>query len=182
VIALAATLIVVLLGVSFSGKPIKQYTWPVRALSVLGALGLISGGFLVLVSFVLGTTADSAIASFYFAGYLAYLLVINTIIQVRQTSRSCFGMGFIVLILLSTWSWTSAIAMYFHRGAGSESHAACILIPRPTGTVILDYHAILVAPDSVDAPLYNWSKKRMRFEILDAKRNPHLPSECPPQI
>ena len=94
--------------------------------------------------------------------------------------------------------------MYFHYGAASDTATAFILVPNPirydtklssiwemrlpeiatsrtgpTGTLILDYHAILVMSSSGRTELYNWSKKRMRFEILDTERNPYLPTECP---
>lgn len=94
--------------------------------------------------------------------------------------------------------------MYFHIGAANDTGTSCILVPKalrydnelssvwdmrltdvasnstgPTGTVILDYHAILVVPSDGQAEIYNWSKKWMRFQRLEIKRNPYLPTDCP---
>lgn len=94
--------------------------------------------------------------------------------------------------------------MYFHRGALGETSEACILVPKPvrydteltsiwkmrlpevatsrtgpTGTTILDYHAILVEPSDDETRIYNWSKRWMRFDVLDKKRNRYLPTKCP---
>ena len=147
---------------------------------------------------------DGAITLFFVIGFVGYLLMISTILAPSQTLSENLGTGLVVLFLMATWSWGSAIGMYNHRGAHADTNEACILVPKlsrydtklsyiwemrlpeiatsrtgPTGTVILDYHAILVAPTDGRTVLYNWSKKWMRFEILDAERNPYLPTTCP---
>lgn len=130
--------------------------------------------------------------------------MIANILAPRHTSEWFLGIGFWVLFLLASWSWVSAISMYVHHGVSHDTDVACILVPKsvrydtelnsiwkmrlpevatngtgPTGTVILDYHAILVTPENEQIEVYNWSKKRMRFEALDTKRNPYLPTVCP---
>ena len=94
--------------------------------------------------------------------------------------------------------------MYVHRGVPDDTVKSCILVPGPgnhdteltsiwdmrlpyvvesrtgpTGSVILNYHAILVAQTNAGPEVYNWSKRRLRFEVLDTKRNPYLPTVCP---
>ena len=105
--------------------------------------------------------------------------------------------------LPACWFRGSALAMYVNLGVSNEYDKSCILaitpngydselnsiwemrLPQvmsrrtgPTGTVILDYHAILVAQNSIPE-VNNWLKKRLRFEKLDLTRNPYLPTVCP---
>jgi len=187
-----------------SHKPPKEHGWPAKALSVLAILLLIGGAFLTFLTSAVGTTVDGAITLFFVLGFLGYLLMIRSILTPTLSPRGYLGAGFVLLFLLATWSWASALGMYFHRGAIDDTTAACILVSKPIryetelnsiwemrlpevstngtgprGTYIWDYHAILVAPSSGPIELYNWSKRRMRFESLDAERNPYLPIECP---
>ncbi|WP_425081133.1 hypothetical protein [Ruegeria arenilitoris] len=193
-----------LLAVLLVQKPLKERRWPARALSVLTVLVLIGGALLAFVALALGTPVDGAITLFFVVGFAGYLQLLADIITPRRTSRWFPRRGFLILFLLATWSWVSAISMYVHRGAVSDTQEACILVPEPTrydtelisiwemrlpevatsrtgptGTVILDYHAILVTPSDERTEVYNWSKKRMRFEILDTKLNRYLPTLCP---
>lgn len=185
-------------------KPLKEHRLPDRVLSVLTLLVLVGGALLAFVALALGTPVDGAITLFYVVGFAGYLQLLADIVTPRQTSRMFPPRGSIILFLFATWSWVSAIGMYVHRGAVGDTNETCILVPKPTrydtelisiwemrlpevatsrtgptGTVILDYHAILVAPSDERTEVYNWSKKRMRFEILDTKLNRYLPTLCP---
>lgn len=151
-----------------------------------------------------GTPVEGAITLFFTLGVVGYFFLIRDILSPRQTSKSHLGTGSVMLILLAAWSWASALSMYFHIGSANDIDTSCILVPKslrydtelssvwgmrlaevatsstgPTGTTILDYHAILVVPSDGQAEIYNWSKKWMRFERLDIKRNPYLPRDCP---
>jgi hypothetical protein len=179
-------------------------SWPARIVSVLAYLALIGGALSALLVWAIGTPVDGAIWLFSSLGFVGYLLMISDVLSPVQGSKGHFGTGTVVLVLISAWSWASASSMYFHRGVPNDTVAACILVPKslhydtalnsiwemrlpevatnrtgPTGTVILNYHAILVVPYNRQTRIYNWSKKWMRFEILDPERNPYLPRECP---
>lgn len=137
---------------------------------------------------------------FYVLGGVGYLLMIRAVLSPNQTKRA----GALVLCLMASWSWASAISMYVHRGAETRVGDACILVPNPSeydieltsiwemrlpqvksrrtspsGSYIWEYHAILVAQIDGLVEHYNWSKKWMRFERLDPMRNPYLPKTCP---
>jgi len=182
----------------------KEQRWPSNAVSALAFLLLTGGAVLAFMGFAVGTAGGGFITLFFVFGFVGYLLMINNILAARPTSRGYLGAGVVILFLLGTWSWASALGMYFHRGAASDTSVACILVPKslrykielnsvwemrlpevvtsttgPTGTKILNYHAILVAPINGRTEHYNWSKRWMRFELLEAKRNPYLPTECP---
>lgn len=181
-----------------------EHSWPAKALSVLAVVVLIGGALLAFATSAIGTPVDTAITLFFVVGLAGYLHMVANILAPRQTSEWFLGIGFWVLFLLASWSWISASGMYIHRGAPGNTDGACILVPKPvrydtelssiwamrlpevaasrtgpTGTLILDYHAILVAPTDELTKVYNWSKKRMRFEVLDTKLNPNLPTVCP---
>ena len=185
-------------------KPIGELVWPAKATSGLALVLLIGGSLFAFMAWAVGTPVDGAITLFLVIGFVGYLLMISAILAPRQILSEYHGTGFVVLFLVATWSWVSAIGMYSHHGTDTDTGDACILVPKPirydtklnsiwemrlpevatsrtgpTGTVILDYHAILVAPIDGRTELYNWSKKWMRFEILDAERNPYLPTRCP---
>lgn len=151
-----------------------------------------------------GTSAVGAILLFHAMGIAAYLQVLSEVLGPGPTAGSFAGNGLLVLVVLAVWSWGSALAMSLHRGGSKKGGESCILAPSstgydaelgsvwemrlphvvssstgPTGTAVLDYHAILVSPNSEGDVVYNWSKTRMRFEALDAARNPYLPTVCP---
>lgn len=178
--------------------------WPAKAASALAYIALIGGALLAFLVRAVGTPVDGAITIFFALGVVGYFFMIRDILSPGQTSRGPLGRGSEILILIGAWSWASALSMYFHIGAANDTGAACILVPKylrydtelssvwdmrlaevatsstgPTGTVILDYHAILVVPSNGQAEIYNWSKKWMRFQRLDIKRNPYLPTDCP---
>ncbi len=200
----AVVCILGLLAALLERKPLKDHRWPAEALPVLATLLFLGGAFLAFAASAVGTPVDGVIVLFFVLGFVGYFLMISSIFAPRQTSREFLGTGVVIFCLLATWSWASALAMYFHRGAADGTSVACILVPKPyryetelssvwemrlpevatsrtgpTGTVILDYHAILVAPSNGRTELYNWSKKRMRFRVSDAKLNRYLPTECP---
>ncbi|CUH89537.1 hypothetical protein PH5382_03484 [Phaeobacter sp. CECT 5382] len=183
---------------------LKDRRWPAKMLRVLAVLVLISGAFLAILAWSIGTSVDGAITFFYVVGFAGYLHMISRVLTPGQAPDLHFGTGFWVLFLLASWSWVSALGMFVHRGASGNTDGACILVPKPvrygtelssiwemrlphvatsrtgpTGTIVFDYHAILVAPAHERTEVYNWSKRRMRFEILDTKRNPYLPTLCP---
>ncbi|MEY8118893.1 hypothetical protein AB9F26_11575 [Falsihalocynthiibacter sp. BN13B15] len=193
-----------LIAALLAQKSLEEHRWPAKVFSVLAFLLLIGGTFFAFMTSAVGTPAVGFIVLFFTLGGVGYLLMIRTVFALGQTNRMSHGAGFAVLFLLATWSWASALGMYFHVGAANDTTAACILVPKPnnydtelnsvwemrlpefatsrtgpTGTTILDYHAILVTSSRGQAELYNWSKKRMRFEILNLERNPYLPTECP---
>ena len=193
-----------LLSALLAQKPLKEHRWPAKALSVLAVFVLIGGALLAFAAWAIGTPVDGAITLFFVVGLAGYLHMTANILTPSQTSEWFLSIGLLVLFLLASWSWASAFGMYVHRGASGNTDEACILVPKPvhydtelnsiwemrlpevaasrtgpTGTVILDYHAILVAPSDEETQVYNWSKSRMRFEVLDTKLNPHLPTTCP---
>ena len=193
-----------LLSALLAQRLLIEHRWPAKALSVLAVLVLIGGALLAFAAWAIGTPVDGAITLFFVVGLAGYLHMIANILAPRKTSERFLGIGPLVLFLLASWSWASALGMYVHRGASGNTAEACILVPRPvrydtelssiwemrfpevatsrtgpTGTVILDYHAILVAPSDEETRVYNWSKRRMRFEVLDKKLNPYLPTTCP---
>jgi len=116
-----------------------------------------------------------------------------------------FWGGVVVLVMLGSLSWLSALRMATHSGVRAGPADACIVtivsseefrrpstiwemrLPDfvsthtgPTGSVVFDYHAVLFVPG--DPPTaYNWSKWRMRFEgPLDMGRNKYMvPRSCP---
>lgn len=203
-IGVTAACIVGLFLALHASKQLRKQSWPAKVLSVLSICFLIAGAMFAFTQAAVGTPVDGAIALFHVMGFAGYLYMLANIIAPNRTSKGVFEIGPLVLFLLAGWSWTSALSMYFHRGALEDTQAACILVPEhlhyktelssiwkmrlpevasnltgPTGTTILNYHAILVAPSDNEAQVYNWSKLRMRFEILDKKRNPYLPTTCP---
>ncbi|MBU2867567.1 hypothetical protein [Pacificibacter marinus] len=141
---------------------------------------------------------------FYILGGVGYILLIRAVSSPKQNLRVYRCIGALVLCLMASWSWASAISMYAHRGAAEHADTACILIPNPSeydtklnsiwemrlpqvrsqrtspsGSYIWEYHAILVTQIDGRTEHYNWSKKWMRFERLDPVRNPYLPKTCP---
>jgi hypothetical protein len=203
-IGVTAACIVGLFLAILASKQLRKQGWPAKVLSMLSICFLIAGAMVAFTQAAVGTPVDGAIALFHVIGFAGYLYMLANIIKPKWTSKGVFEIGPLVLFLLAGWSWTSALSMYFHRGALGDTHAACILVPEPDaydtelssiwkmrlpevassrtspiGTTILDYHAILVAPSDNETLVYNWSKLRMRFETLDKKRNPYLPTTCP---
>lgn len=173
-----------------------------KLLSTLSALVVIAGGLLAFATSALATPVDGAITLFFVLGISGYLYMIAGILAPTPLSESARHIA--PLLLLASWSWGSSLGMYFHRGAVGDTSAACILVANsvnydteltsiwdmrlpdvaanrtgPTGTTILDYHAILVVPSEDESQVYNWSKRRMRFDRLDRQRNPYLPTTCP---
>ena len=185
-------------------KPLGDLGWPAQMTSALAFVVLIGGTFFSLVTWVGRTSVDGAITFFFVLGIVGYLLMIRKILKPSQALSRFDIAGFVVLFIVSIWSWVSAISMYVHRGVDSYTNDACIVVPNPieydtalssiwemrlpqiasgrtspNGKYIWEYHAILVAQVDGRTEHYNWSKKRMRFEILDAARNPYLPVSCP---
>jgi len=188
-----------LLGATRLVKPI----WFARVVSALSVLVVIVGALLTFAASALGTPVDGVITFFFVLGLAGYLSTIASILSPYPASNRLRDIGPLVL-LLASWSWISALGMHHHRGALGDTSEACILVPKParynteltsiwemrfpevatsrtgpTGTTILDYHAILVAPSDQETRVYNWSKRWMRFDVLDKKRNPYLPMACP---
>gem|GEM_PF-2199925 len=185
-------------------KLLGELAWPEKATSALAFALLIGGLLLALRAWIKGASVDGGITLFFVLGFVGYLFMIIGVLTPRQTIGRYRHMGFVVLFLIAIWSWTSAISMYTHRGINSFTNGACILVPKPTEydrqlssiwemrlpqiasrttspneRYIWSYHAILVAHIDGRTEHYNWSKKRMRFELLDAVRNPFLPTICP---
>ena len=174
-----------------------------RACLALAVLALISGLCFAFAARAVGTPVDGGLALFHTIGWSAYFYWIASLSRPSKSAIESIGRGGGVLLALAAWSWMSALSMHSHRGAVGNTGNACILVSvspiderplssfwrmrlpevassvtGPTGSTILYYHAVLVVPDGTPS-LYNWSKKRMRFEPLDRTRNPYLPEECP---
>ncbi|MEP0963660.1 MAG: hypothetical protein ABJQ70_11390 [Roseobacter sp.] len=175
-----------------------------KALSVLSVLVLIGGVFCAILTGAIGTPVDGMNTLFFAVGFAGHLHMIASDFTYHKPSKPFFGIGMLVLYFLAGWSWVSALGMYVHNGATGYTDEACILASKsgrydtelnsiwemrlpevatsrtgPTGTTILDYHAILIEQSDVETKIYNWSKRRIRFEVLDKKRNPYLPTTCP---
>lgn len=163
---------------------------------------LVIGGLLALMTWAESGSANAAIMFFFVLGFIGYLVMILAVFLPNQSFLGYSGSGGMLLFLLALWSWTSAIGMYAHRGADKNIGETCILAsnqneydtklssiwqmrlpefasPKSSGGYIWEYHAILVAKIDGQTKHYNWSKKWMRFEPLDPKRNPYLPPSCP---
>ena len=189
-----------LIAAHLAPKPRSKRAGPSKAATVLAIALLIIGALLALMTWAEGTSANGAIMLFYVLGVVGYLLMIRAVLSPNQTKRA----GALVLCLMASWSWASAISMCVHRGAQTRARDACILVPNPSeydteltsiwemrlpqvrsrrtspsGSYIWEYHAILVAQIDGQVEHYNWSKKWMRFERLDPIRNPYLPKTCP---
>jgi amino acid transporter len=196
-----------ILGLSaahLTAQPQRKRAKPTKATAVLATALLIIGALLALMTWVEGTSASGAIMLFYVLGGVGYILLLRAVSSPKQNKRGYRCTGALVLCLMASWSWTSAISMYAHRGATEHADTACILVPNPSdyntelnsiwemrlpqvrsqrtspsGSYIWEYHAILVAQTDGRTEHYNWSKKWMRFERLDPVRNPYLPKTCP---
>lgn len=200
----AAGCILGLVAAHLAQKAIGERIWPAKAISALAFAVLIGGALLMMVRWPERTSVDAGLTFFFVLGSAGYLFLIRTILDPRQTPKRHRGTGLAVLSLLAIWSWTSAVSMYSHRGAYRYADDACILVPnpsqydieltsiwdmrlsqiaakrmRPNGSYLWEYHAILVAQIDGRTEQYNWSKKWMRFEILDPIRSPYLPKICP---
>lgn len=187
-----------------TAKPQCKRTRPSKATTVLATVLLIIGALLALMTWVEGTSTNGAIMLFYVLGFVGYLLMVRAALSSEQTLNGYPRVGALVLCLVASWSWASAIGMYVHRGVETHADTACILIPNPShydtklssiwemrlpqvrsrrtspsGSYIWEYHAILVAQADGQVEHYNWSKKWMRFDRLDPVRNPYLPKTCP---
>lgn len=202
---LGAAFCILGLFAAFLAKPyVKERKWPAKITVVLALAGLVCGVLLSVAVRAVGTPVDGAMTLFHVLGGVAYLWMIAGVLtpETVQTRRSYLGRT--ALLGLAAWSWGSATAMYLHLGAAEDTQTACILVPRSlaydtevrsvwrmrlpeiasnrtgqTGMVILNYHAVLVVPSSEGARIYNWSKRRLRFETLDPQRNPYVPMDCP---
>ncbi|OUD08493.1 hypothetical protein BVC71_13415 [Marivivens niveibacter] len=182
----------------------KWRRWPAKLFRVLAIAFLILGLVTVLVAGIFGTAAEAAIVLFFVLGFAGYLSMLSEILMENTNAKFFAGKGLLLVFVLGSWSWASALAMRAHLGMSEEATSPCILVPTskgydteldsvwqmrlpqivasrtgPTGTVLLDYHAILVAQTAETSEIYNWSKTRLRFDILDQKRNPSLPKVCP---
>ena len=203
-IFVAAGCILGLIAAHLARKPPGELVWPAKATLALAFVLLIGGPLLALRAWAKGTSVDGGLTLFFVLGFVGYLFMISRILTPGQTLGRYRHAGLVVLFLIAIWSWASAISMYSHRGANRYTKNACILVPKPTeydtklssiwemrlpqiasrttspnGRYIWSYHAILVAQIDGGTEHYNWSKKWMRFEILDAERNPYLPTKCP---
>jgi len=193
-----------LIAAHLAAKPQSKRASPSKATAVLATALLIIGALLALMTWAEGTSASGAIMLFYVFGVVGYLLLLSAIMSPNQNKRGYRCTGALVLCLMASWSWGSAISMYAHRGVKTHTGTACILVPNPSeydtelnsiwemrlplirsrrtspsGNYIWEYHAILVARTDGRTEHYNWSKKWMRFEHLDPVRNPYLPKTCP---
>ena len=203
-ICIVAGCILGLIAAHLAQKRVGELSWLAKATSALAFVVLIGGVFFVLMRWAERTSVDGGITFFFVLGFVGYLFLIRTILDPSQTSNGYPGTGLVVLSLLAIWSWASAVGMYSHRGAKGYTNDACILTPkpnpydteltsiwemrlpqvastrvRPWGSYIWEYHAILVAQIDGRTEQYNWSKKWIRFEILDPVRSPYLPEKCP---
>lgn len=203
-IFVAAGCILGLIAAHLTAKPQSKRTRPSKTTAALAVALLIIGALLALMTWVEGTSANGAIMLFYVLGFVGYLLLFSAALSSEQALRGYPLVGGVVLCLMASWSWASAIGMYAHRGATEHADTACILVPNPSdydtelnsiwemrlpqvgsrrtspsGSYLWEYHAILVAQTDGRTGHYNWSKKWMRFERLDPVRNPYLPRICP---
>ncbi len=185
-------------------KSTGELGWPAKATSALAFVVLIGGLLFILMRVIERTSVDAGITFFFVLGVMGYLFLVRTILDPRQTPNRYRGTGLVVLSLLAIWSWASAIGMYSHRGADRYTNEACILVPnpieydteltsiwemrlpqiaasrvRPSGSYLWEYHAILITHIDGRTEQYNWSKKWIRFEVLDPVRSPYLPKICP---
>lgn len=148
----------------------KWRRWPAKLFRVLATAFLILGLVTALAVWSVGTDAVAAIFLFFVVGFAGYLSMLSEIMTRKANFRVFGGIGLLVLLILGSWSWASALAMHAHRGVSKDATASCILVPTSTGydteldsvwqmrlpqivahrtgltgTVLLDYHAILVA-------------------------------------
>lgn len=196
-----------ILGLSaahLTAKPQSKCTRPSKAIAVLATAISIIGALLALMTWAEGTSTNGAIMLFYVLGFVGYILMVRAALSSEPTLHGYPRAGAVVLCLMASWSWASAIGMYVHRGVETHADTACILVTNPShydtklnslwgmrlpqvrsgrtspsGSYIWDYHAILVAQTDGRVEHYNWSKKWMRFDRLDPVRNPYLPKTCP---
>ncbi|MEP2717341.1 hypothetical protein, partial [Pseudophaeobacter sp.] len=169
------------------------------ALMVLST-GLLFAGLAV----VIGTSATGAVAGYQVLAIAALLVLLSAGSAPHCTkSPSRARVAFLAIFLLSCWSWGSALRMALQSGRTDMHGKGCILLARgpfdyqppnsiaemrlprfyadwtgPTGSTLLEYHAVLVVPNGSHT-VYNWSKIKIRFEPLDPQRNPYLPRSCP---
>lgn len=173
------------------------------ALKVLGFAFMIFGGVYALLAYALSTPAAGYLVAYNVIGWVALAMALAGWFGSCWINSRRFWGGCLILVALATWSWVSSTRMKLHVGADGDTSAYCIMVPisyfkyapisslwdmrlpgfastwtGPTGTTILEYHAVLIGPDAA-ATVYNWSKRSMRFEPLDKKRNPSLPKSCP---
>lgn len=186
-------------------RVVKGRKWPSQVFFILGAATPVAGVFTAIVVWHGATHADGAIMLFHAAGWAAYLLMIGWVLTAPSAANRRLAAGCAGLLALAAWSWGSAASMYFHRGSAEDADRACILVSgdlrydtaltsiwkmrlpevvynkraRPRSRMVLNYHAVLVAQNGGQTTIYNWSKIRMRFELLDPERNPYIPSRCP---
>lgn len=190
-----------LVAAHLAPQPRTDGVWPSRLFAFFSVAVLTIGALLALVTWAEGTSADGAIMLFFVLGFVGYLLLIRAVLAARRAYR---GSGGLLLLLTALWSWTSAVAMYSHRGVEGTIDDACILVSSPaaydtqlsaiwdmrlpeivsyrispSGSYIWEYHAILIAKIDGQVDHYNWSKRWARFDQLDVKRNPYLPTTCP---
>ncbi len=109
--------------------------------------------------------------------------------------------GMIAMTFCAVLSWGSSAALWARIGTQPGGTAGCILIwtddtymqptsvwetrlpdflyseTGPGGWPVWNYHALFVAPGA-DQALYNWSKKRLRFEARNPHINPYAPNDC----
>jgi hypothetical protein len=193
-----------LIAAHLARKVIGNRVWPAKVASVFAVIALIGGILLVLLRLPERTSVDAGITFFFVLGGVGYLLLLRSIMDPRESTILRRGMGVMLLSVLAIWSWGSAVRMYSHFGADRYISDACILVPnpseydseltsiwdmrlslvaasrvRPSGSYLWEYHAILVAQVDGGVQQYNWSKKWMRFELLDPVRSPYLPKKCP---
>lgn len=166
--------------------------------------GLVVGAVAALLAGGIGTSGDVALTLFFAAGGAAFVALMSTVLRHAGSATWRLGWGGMLLVGLAAWSWVSAFSMDSQRGVEAVSPAACILLPSghltydtqitsvwqmrladfastatgPTGTTILNYHAILVSPGN-NPDLYNWSKLWLRFEPLSRVLNQPFPQTCP---
>ncbi len=177
-----------------------------RAFAWIALVFFVLGAVLATLVGALGTSAAWALAMIVVVGIAGFVGLISTVLRHSDTAKLRLGVGGTTLLALAVWSWASAFSMYSYRGIATATSNACILVPTklfdydtelssvwqmrltdfasdstgPTGSTILNYHAILVSPDTTPN-LYNWSKVWLRFEPLNSEKNAILPDKCPEQ-
>ncbi len=189
----------------FAQKVSQERKWLSQVFFALGVSCPIAGLIMAFSDWAGGTHADGAITLVFATGWAAYLLMIGWVLAPESATKKGVGLGCAGLLALAAWSWGSALSMYFHRGVVSNVERACILVSeelryetelssiwkmrlpevvyskrvRARSRIVLNYHAVLVAPSDGQVMIYNWSKVWMRFEALSAERNPYIPTQCP---
>lgn len=192
------------LAFGLGNRPARDARDPSDLLASLALMVASFGALFAVLVGAIGTSGEMAVLLFKVCGWVGFLLLLSSALGPAERGPAMPRIGETLLLALALLSWGSAFSMHSHRGATVAAGKACILIPSgmarygteltslwsmrfpdvlshatgPTGTVILNYHAILLI-EGAPQLLYNWSKKAMRFVPLEQAKNPWLPQTCP---